>query len=564
MCLNPRTVLNRGVRRLVPCGECKECLNTLGSSRNVLLQRELSFHKYAFFVTLTYTQQHVPRCRLEFVKDLTFKTATTLQEQQFVCKHREEPVYSLFRAYNLMPRLSRSSVSSIDDPDLISEFVLRKDKVEHYIEDLKQFNRDHNPDPDILFYLNMRDITLFKKRLNQLICQRYAKEILGISYPEYRKNVLKGIKYDTPKYRYFIVGEYGSKRKRPHFHCEIYTNSEYLQRILPNCINKVWKFGRKDIQRSDSGKSSSYVSSYINSSFSEPLLLKKVTGRRIVRSNDFGFPPHLEGVQEEDITRFIQKFFGTVQPVGSYEKVVRFTRSNLRSLFPYFSGFCSLRFYEFTEITGFYNRMYVNETQKSEKKVTCKYLAKLLFQKLLDRSTHNPILSAYFKDRCNESFVYRFVLSCHKIRKIADKFELCWERAKDFVYNCLKRIDYQKLVSFYTHMEEKFIKPWYWATAEGIKSFNTYVLRQFLEYEYTLCEDQEDAYIDSWFSNDPPSSEPLVCLSRFVAGMIDSPSELEMVSVFNEKPLGYDNRLCLANKIHAQKMFRKRHGLLDN
>lgn len=65
MCLNPiviKTVdaFNLPVNQSVPCGKCIECFKDRQNSWKIRLQEESRDHKYVYFFTLTYSDDHVP------------------------------------------------------------------------------------------------------------------------------------------------------------------------------------------------------------------------------------------------------------------------------------------------------------------------------------------------------------------------------------------------------------------------------------------------------------------------------------------------------------------------
>lgn len=61
-CLNPKVVRNPYTETLVtvPCGECSACRSLHASSWAKRLDLESSFHRFTYFLTLTYTDDHLP------------------------------------------------------------------------------------------------------------------------------------------------------------------------------------------------------------------------------------------------------------------------------------------------------------------------------------------------------------------------------------------------------------------------------------------------------------------------------------------------------------------------
>jgi hypothetical protein len=110
-----------------------------------------------------------------------------------------------------------------------------------------QYGRDN-----LIPFLNYVDVQNYIKRL-----RKYLYKQLG--------------SYET--LHFYAVGEYGPVHFRPHYHILLFTNSEEVAEVLRYCHDKSWKFGRSDFQIARGG-ASSYVSSYINSLSSAPLLYR--------------------------------------------------------------------------------------------------------------------------------------------------------------------------------------------------------------------------------------------------------------------------------------------------
>lgn len=75
------------------------------------------------------------------------------------------------------------------------------------------------------------------------------------------------------KIRYFVCGEYGPIHFRPHYHlCVWFNEEETSQKFIEN-LHQSWTFGRIDASLS-TGKSASYVASYVNSNQYLPRVFK--------------------------------------------------------------------------------------------------------------------------------------------------------------------------------------------------------------------------------------------------------------------------------------------------
>lgn len=118
---------------------------------------------------------------------------------------------------------------------------------------------------DYIPYLCKYDIQLFLKRLRK-------------HYEKY------GIKI-----RYHVVGEYGPKHFRPHYHLLLWFENAHYLPTLSTIIREKWPFGRTDCQvaKSDAAR---YVSGYANSfGFVPPVLAETETAPFCTHSQKLGF-----------------------------------------------------------------------------------------------------------------------------------------------------------------------------------------------------------------------------------------------------------------------------------
>jgi hypothetical protein len=132
--------------------------------------------------------------------------------------------------------------------DAIRSFIYKTqsvDKTDYSASE--QYGRDN-----LIPFLNYVDVQNYIKRL-----RKYLYKQLG--------------SYET--LHFYAVGEYGPVHFRPHYHILLFTNSEKVSKVLRYCHDKSWTFGRSDFQFARGG-ASSYVSSYVNSLSSAPLLYR--------------------------------------------------------------------------------------------------------------------------------------------------------------------------------------------------------------------------------------------------------------------------------------------------
>lgn len=166
-CYHPRHIQNKYTGQVIEvgCGVCKACLQQRASKLSFLCSMEEIAHKYCMFVTLTYSDDYIPKMYPEYDEEL-----------------------NIVKWISYCHRLGDAGkVISVDYGD----WHKTKD-IRGYLSLLQyKCNLD-----GYLSYPSKRDIQLFLKRL--------------------RKNLSK---YTDEKIRYYAVSEYGPKTFRAHYHC---------------------------------------------------------------------------------------------------------------------------------------------------------------------------------------------------------------------------------------------------------------------------------------------------------------------------------------------------------
>lgn len=275
-CLNPLELYDsRHNKIFVNCGKCVACQNTKRSALSLKLCLEEQNSKYCYFVTLTYDDDNLPL--------FTIGWDTLLSG---VC-----------RLYNSSQRL-------IDDKDInefcsdyfvgSSEFF---DSIDYYNSFVSRYENKYHKScvygHGSIALLYYRDIQLFLKRLRKFINKYYNEKI-----------------------RYYVIGEYGTKSLRPHWHLLLFFNSSSLSQAFEDCENvgtperpcecpvflrPLWEFGIVDSKRTN-GECYNYVSSYVNKSSYFPKLLILLCDQKAYHSIGLG-----QILSEESIIEHIKK-----------------------------------------------------------------------------------------------------------------------------------------------------------------------------------------------------------------------------------------------------------------
>lgn len=259
-CFYPRKVTNRYTHEtlFVRCGTCPSCLVHRSNVQCALISNMSSHFKYAYFFTLTYSEEFVPRVSLEVVERCGAESEIDAYMPDSDPRHLpyDDSKYQIAATY-----LPRSGCFRVHDSGRVRDFSETEDSYQFLhtfsgkeIRDLLvasngryDFARKCVVFPSIdecrneVFVLNPYDQNLFFKRLRKLIAEKYNEKIC-----------------------YYLVSEYGGRTYRPHWHGILFFNSDALTSSICELVSKSWSYGRTDCSLSR-GSAAGYVASYINS-----------------------------------------------------------------------------------------------------------------------------------------------------------------------------------------------------------------------------------------------------------------------------------------------------------
>lgn len=327
-----------GARIAVDCGQCDYCIHKRAQKASMRVKTAGSAFKYSYFVTLTYDNEHVPlfNCKVLHSEyedvvgisgDIHFgdEYHKYIPVSEYQCDDNSALRHIFFEQVQGTVPFDREikEYAPVKDNwflsmDAIRSFIYKTQSVDktNYPAS-EQYGRDN-----LIPFLNYVDVQNYIKRL-----RKYLYKQLG--------------SYET--LHFYAVGEYGPVHFRPHYHILLFTNSEEVSKVLRYCHDKSWKFGRSDFQITRGG-ASSYVSSYVNSLSSAPLLYRSCRAFRPRSRASLGFfekgCDFVEG--EEPYAQIEQKIDSVVNGrVYSFNGIsVRSTPplSYIRTLLPRFSS----------------------------------------------------------------------------------------------------------------------------------------------------------------------------------------------------------------------------------
>lgn len=342
-CQHRSFITNRynGARIAVDCGQCDYCIHKKAQKASMRVRTAGNVFKYSYFVTLTYDNEHVPlmACKvlhsdyndvLGISGDIHFghEYHKYIPVSEYQCDDSSMLRHIFFeQVQGTVPfdREIKEYVPVKDNwflsVDAIRSFIYKTqsvDKTDYPASE--QYGRDN-----LIPFLNYVDVQNYIKRL-----RKYLYKQLG--------------SYET--LHFYAVGEYGPVHFRPHYHILLFTNSEEVSKVLRHCHDKSWKFGRSDFQITRGG-ASSYVSSYVNSLSSAPLLYRSCRAFRPRSRASLGFfekgCDFVEG--EEPYAQIEQKIDSVVNGrIYNFDGLsIRSTPpiSYIRTLLPRFSSTCN-------------------------------------------------------------------------------------------------------------------------------------------------------------------------------------------------------------------------------
>ena len=257
-----------GARIAVDCGQCDYCIHKRAQKASMRVKTAGSAFKYSYFVTLTYDNEHIPlmNCKVLHSEyedavgisgDIHFgdEYHNYIPVSEYQCDDSSALRHIFFEQVQGTVPYDREikEYAPVKDNwflsmDAIRSFIHKTqavDKTDYPVSE--QYGRDN-----LIPFLNYVDIQNYIKRLRKHLFQKLGS-------------------YET--LHFYAVGEYGPVHFRPHYHILLFTNSEEVSKVLRYCHDKSWKFGRSDFQITRGG-ASSYVSSYVNSLSSAPLLYR--------------------------------------------------------------------------------------------------------------------------------------------------------------------------------------------------------------------------------------------------------------------------------------------------
>lgn len=332
-CFHPRKVTNKYTHEtlFVRCGACPSCLVHRSNIQCALISNMSSHFKYAYFFTLTYSDEFVPRVSLEVVERCDAESEIDAYMSDSDPRHLpyDDSKYQIAATY-----LPRSGCFRVHGSGRVRDFSETEDTYQFLhtfsgkeVRDLLvasnsryDFARRCVVSPSIdecrneVLVLNPYDQNLFFKRLRKLIAEKYDEKIC-----------------------YYLVSEYGGRTYRPHWHGILFFNSDELTSSICELVSKSWSYGRTDCSLSR-GSAAGYVASYINSFVDLPDFFNRHKEIKPKSYHSKGLSVNSLFRQSSDISEIQEVasscFDGFSVPINGEYVTVKPSRSYERTVFP--------------------------------------------------------------------------------------------------------------------------------------------------------------------------------------------------------------------------------------
>lgn len=335
-CFNPRQVINKYTHETmyVRCGTCPACMAHKSNVQCSYISNMASHFKYAYFFTLTYNDEFLPRVNVRVAERLGVDSEVDAYVFDDDIRHYSKTDSFRYSCnFDYIIRSNRVCVSRRGRERILSQ----------------------TDDP----YSFMHDFSV--SELQDIIVKSHGKfdpVLRCVVYPDlsdcdntipvlnpYDQNLFfKRLRFHLSKISdekicYYLVSEYGPRTFRPHWHGILFFNSDKLSEVICEYVSKSWLYGRSDCSLSR-GSAAGYVASYINSFVALPSFyqLHKEIKPRSYHSKGFGtyskFPKSTTVSEVESVADTL--FDGIVGDANGETFLIRPSRSYERTVFPRF------------------------------------------------------------------------------------------------------------------------------------------------------------------------------------------------------------------------------------
>lgn len=228
VCDHPSKIMLRGHLTSVPCGHCDPCLVRSTNRKTFNLNEFTKRFKFGVFFTLTYNTASLPLVSYHY-DDLGHLHLRPIGRFADDCPYT--PILLNYNLPHTFRNLSRTAYNIIGDSYWARDFT----KPEFDLPRPTDY-----PNSQVIGVLNYLDMYRFKKRLRSKIHYYFKKGY-----------------YASESYSIFYVGEYGTNKKRPHYHVLFFCQDASLVKDLGtfrDLIYSCWSIPSRSGRKSNSSK----------------------------------------------------------------------------------------------------------------------------------------------------------------------------------------------------------------------------------------------------------------------------------------------------------------------
>lgn len=245
---------------LTNCGRCDACKQQKANRVRQRIRNSVYSNEIALFITLTYDNDSIP-----------YVLKNEISNHEGELKIYRNVTYRYFKNRTIRRDFSCGTHS-------IGTFAMVDEDTGEILS------------LPLSFYENVYDTrsgTFDKERMG--VC--FYKDIQDF-YKRLRINLTRTYGDSAPEFQFFACSEYGSERKRPHFHSLLIFDKQYFD-IFRQAVTQAWPYSDKDrICIEIARDAASYVASYVNCDSLLPEVFTRVFKTKHSFSKFFGL--HLD------------------------------------------------------------------------------------------------------------------------------------------------------------------------------------------------------------------------------------------------------------------------------
>lgn len=239
-CLHPQRVFNRYSNEWITtgCGHCVACEKAKTTKQVSMINNMAQNSASVYFITLTFAPAHLPIAELSLDDNLV-SGYVHCQKAQSVITQRKP--------------------------------ILKKET--------RYFNYDTSFKDDDVFCFSAADFEFYQKGMPCINSSSYLGcGKFGVLQKSYAIGFIKRIRnliyaFSSSDFKYYLVGEYGSRSLRPHYHVILFFGDSVPQQQVDYLVSQCWKFGNYDVQRVTTSVAD-YVASYVSAASALPKFLQ--------------------------------------------------------------------------------------------------------------------------------------------------------------------------------------------------------------------------------------------------------------------------------------------------